>query len=250
MTVFYKIIVIHFTIERAKNAVKRYCNPQNTEEVFNIIHDIQKNIPYSRILKDKYLEGTIRLVYLEELDESQQETVNDILSIIESNEVYQKQLDGNFNGLYYEDFSFQFYDEINNLLNMERHNSANQVYEPNNDYTIVKINSYEEAMKYTKYTNWCISQSKFDYETYTPHGETFYICLRNGFQNVPMERGNNCPLDEYGLSMIAVSVRKNGRLASSTTRWNEASQGNKTLTPQQISNLIGRDFYTVFIPNK
>lgn len=65
-----------------------------------------------------------------------------------------------------------------------------------------------------------------------------------------MERGNNCPLDEYGLSMIAVSVRKNGRLASSTTRWNEASQGNKTLTPQQISNLIGRDFYTVFIPNK
>ena len=77
--------------------MKRYCNPQNTEEVFNIIHDIQKNIPYSRILKDKYLEGTIRLVYLEELDESQQETVNDILSIIESNEVYQKQLDGNFN---------------------------------------------------------------------------------------------------------------------------------------------------------
>lgn len=80
--------------------------------MFNIIHDIQKNIPYSRILKDKYLEGTIRLVYLEELDESQQETVNDILSIIESNEVYQKQLDGNFNGLYYEDLSFQFYDEM------------------------------------------------------------------------------------------------------------------------------------------
>ena len=90
-------------------------------------------------------------MYLEELDESQQETVNDILSIIESNEVYQKQLDGNFNGLYYEDLSFQFYDEINNLsidnfaigdiVIPETVNIDIQTQEDLNDYLIYNITS-------------------------------------------------------------------------------------------------------------
>ena len=64
-----------------------------------------------------------------------------------------------------------------------------------------------------------------------------------------MIKGDNHPLDEYGLSMIAISVRKNGRLASSTTRWNETIVGNKALNVQQISNLIGKDFYSVFTPH-
>ncbi|MBR3399969.1 MAG: hypothetical protein IKQ12_01110 [Prevotella sp.] len=234
--------------ERAKRAVYTYCNPQNTEDVFDIIHDTQRNIPYSRILKNKFLEGVIRLVYNEELDSSQQETINDILAIISTNAKYQVAYNGNFNGLYFEDLCFKFYDEIKNLINRERQESASQSYQPNNDYTIHKIDNYEDAMRFGQYTNWCISHSNFDYNTYTPHGETFYICLKNGFQNVPMERGENHPLDEYGLSMIAVSVRKNGRMASSTTRWNEAVNGGKILTPHQISQLIGKDFYTVFIP--
>lgn len=244
------ILLENRNFERAKIAVKRYCNPKNNDDMFSIIHDIQRNIPYSRILKDKYLEGVIRLIYSEELDGSQHETINDILSIIGDNNNYQEIFNGNFNGMYFEDLYFQFYNEINNLLNKERQDSARQSYKPNNDYIIIKINGYEDAMKYAKYTDWCISQSLFDYETYTPHGETFYICLKNGYQHIPMVRGENHPLDNYGLSMIAVSVRKNGRLASSTTRWNEASSGNKILTPQQISQLLGRDFYTVFIPNK
>ncbi len=235
--------------ERAKMAVKQYCNPQNTEDIFAIIHDIQRSIPYSRILKDKYLEGVIRLVYVEELDESQQETINDILSIINSNKSYTSKYDGNFNGLYFEDLCFKFYDEINNLINKERQESASQSYQPNSNYTIVKIQNYEDAMKYAQYTSWCISHSSFDYDTYTPHGETFYICLKNGFQNIPMIKGDNHPLDEYGLSMIAISVRKNGRLASSTTRWNETIVGNKALNVQHISNLIGKDFYSVFTPH-
>ena len=151
--------------------------------------------------------------------------------------------------MYFEDLCFKFYDEINNLINKERQESASQSYQPNSNYTIVKIQNYEDAMKYAQYTSWCISHSSFDYDTYTPHGETFYICLKNGFQNIPMIKGDNHPLDEYGLSMIAISVRKNGRLASSTTRWNETIVGNKALNVQHISNLIGKDFYSVFTPH-
>lgn len=247
---FNTFLLENRNFERAKNAVRRYCNPKDSNDVFSIIHDIQRNIPYSRILKDKYLEGVIRLVYLEELDDSQCETINDILSVINNNTIYQKQFNGNFNDMYFEELYFQFYDEIEMLLSKEREKSANQTYTPNNDYRIYKIDRYEDAMKYAKYTNWCISQSQFDFETYTPHGETFYICLKNGFQDIPKEKGENTPFDEYGLSMIAISVRQNRRLATCTTRWNEALTGGKALTPQQISHLIGRDFYTVFIPNK
>ena len=234
--------------ERAKKAVKRYCNPQSTDEMFAIIHDIQRDIPYSRILNGKYLEGIIRLVYVEELDESQQETINDMLSIISSNKSYVSKYNGNFNGLYFEDLGYQFYDEINTLINQERQESAKQQYHSDNLYNIVYIKNFEEASKYSKYVDWCIVKSQWDFERYTPHGESFYICLRNGFESIPMEKGNNNPLDDYGLSMLAISVRKNGRLASSTTRWNETIVGNKTLNVQQISNLIGKDFYSVFIP--
>ena len=56
------ILLENRNFEMAKKAVKRYCNPKNNVDMFSIIHDIQRNIPYSRILKDKYLEGVIRLI--------------------------------------------------------------------------------------------------------------------------------------------------------------------------------------------
>lgn len=237
-------------LRRARNAVRRYCNPKDDSEISSIINDIRIDIPFSRILKEKYLEGIVRLIYLEELDGSQRETINDILSIISNNCTYQKQFNSNFNGMYFEDLCLHFHNEINDLLEKERQDSAKQTYNPNNEYTIHKIDCYEDAMKYAKYTDWCVLHSQFDYERNTHYGETFYVCLKDGFQNTPMEKGDKCPFDEYGLSMIAVFVRKNGRLASSTTRWNEALAGGKTLTPQQISQLIGKDFYKIFIPNK
>ena len=56
-------------------------------------------------------------------------------------------------------YTSNFYDEINDLFNKERQDSSKQTYTPNNEYTIHKIGCYEDAMKYAKYTNWCISKS-------------------------------------------------------------------------------------------
>ena len=61
---FSAILLENRNFERAKKAVKRYCNPKSSDEVFAIIHDIQINIQYSRILKDKYIEGVIIKVNL------------------------------------------------------------------------------------------------------------------------------------------------------------------------------------------
>ena len=232
---------------RAQEAVRKFGHLKNHEAIIDTIHSIKVDIPYSSILKGKYLEGVIRMIYREELDESQFETINDILSIIKDNRIYQKQYDGDFHGLFFEDLCFRFNGEIKRLLAEERRASANQVYQPNKEYTIRRLHSFEDAMEYVSLTSWCISESRSDFENYTCHGETFYICLKDGYQNIPMEKGEGHPLDEYGLSMIAISVRKNGRLATCTTRWNEASRDGRILNTQQISKLIGRDFYSVFL---
>lgn len=62
--------------------------------------------------------------------------------------------------------------------------------------------------------------------------------------------GENAPLDEYGLSMVAVCVDKDGDLRTCTCRWNHSNGGNDNIMDtKQISQLVGRNFYDVFKPN-
>lgn len=128
--------------------------------------------------------------------------------------------------------------------------SAKQEYIPNQSYSVIEIKNFSNASNFSKCVDWCIVRSKFDFETYTTHGETFYFCLKDGYEKISYLKGEGHPLDNYGLSMITVSVRKNGRFATCTTRWNESSNGSRILTPQQISQLLGMDFYSVFKPKR
>lgn len=78
----------------------------------------------------------------------------------------------------------------------------------------------------------------------------FYFLLKEGFENVPRERGSNCPLDDYGLSMIAVSFRHDGSVNTVTCRWNHDNGGNDSImSPEQVSKLIGADIYSIFNPD-
>lgn len=115
-------------------------------------------------------------------------------------------------------------------------------------YHIIPITGFNEAKKYAPYCDWCICQAEFDYETYTLHGETFYFCIQGGKINTPKIVGENHPLDEYGLSMLAVSVTLDGRLANFTNRWNEDRIGNPNVSEQEVSEIIGRNFREVFKP--
>lgn len=47
-----------------------------------------------------------------------------------------------------------------------------------------------------------------------------YVCMKDGFEDVRRMEGENFPLDEYGLSLVAVSVDDTGRLNTCTSRWN------------------------------
>ena len=89
------------------------------------------------------------------------------------------------------------------------------------------------------------------FNDYTNNGIfVFYFCLKDGFENVKEKIGENCPLDEYGLSMIAVCVDENGKCKTVTCRWNHDNGGNDNImSTEELSRLLGVNFYEVFKPS-
>ncbi len=97
-------------------------------------------------------------------------------------------------------------------------------------YKVTWIPDFKTAQQYAKYTagtqTWCLTEDRSQWNRYMK-GNTvkMYICTRPGFEDVPGVPGDNCPLDEYGLSMIGVSVNPDGSLDTCCTRWNHLHGG-------------------------
>ena len=168
-----------------------------------------------------------------------------------TDEQLKAQYDGNLNGL-------DFYALVRQLNGARREfNAANRTRLKGatdgrvSAYKVVAISSAEEAAKYGRYTSWCVTHSEANYHGYTEGGRRFYFCLRDGFENVPEEVGEGCPLDDYGLSMISVLVDPEGEPNVITTRWNHENDGenNENLhTAEQVQEVTNIDFYATFKP--
>lgn len=163
-------------------------------------------------------------------------------------------LDQNANGMSMNDFFSQFQGDVSQSETDDREASAQ--YGENNEgnnngYNIVPIPTFDNANEYSRYTDWCVTQGEEYFLRYTNNGSgIFYFLLKDGFEKVPREQGPNCPLDEYGLSMIAVSFRHDGSINTVTCRWNHDKGGNDSvMTPGQLSKLIGADIYGIFNPD-
>lgn len=166
-------------------------------------------------------------------------------------EALRNMYDGNLNGLSYEAFVSGLKEKRleRNRRNRERLQGAVEGNAGN--YEIIPIEGFDEASKYGKYTSWCITKSVSNYNNYERGGRRFYFCLGNGFENVPKVVGENCPLDEYGMSMIAVLVNAEGEPDYITTRWNHDHDGenNPALrTAEQFQEKTGINFYSTFKP--
>lgn len=153
----------------------------------------------------------------------------------------------------------------------ERINNADYSNIPQ-DYDILEDVNYEMARKIGKYSSpkgkLCYTQSSLTWNEYTENGKNaVYILLKRGWKAIkPVhtecllkhldEQDGESPYDEYGLSMIFVFVSKNGNLITCNTRWNHdaAYPLNKdvdlALNKEEISNLIGKPFDSVFKPHK
>lgn len=203
----------------------------------------------------KFILGMTRLYLYNELNSymicSQ---INSILKLISSNKYYDS-YDKNLNGYSALDLISIHQEELHVNYDNEKSEIDNYLYDNNSNYTIIKINSFDDARKYYKYFDesnaWCITYDNDLYNTYNANGKNqIYFCLRNDFETVQQEIGNNCPLDDYGLSMLSVIVNEEGRLVYCTCRWNHENGGNDyVMKPIDISKTISLNFYNVFKPN-
>ena len=162
--------------------------------------------------------------------------------------------DQNLNGLSAEELIDRFKQIRQDNTNQKRR-EIDSIQFGESQYTIIPINSYEEAQQYNKYTYnqspWCLTHMKDMYDRYTCDGiNQIYFCLKNGFESIEPIVGANAPLDEYGLSMISVIVNEYGELAFCTCRWNHLNGGSDSVMDEVgVSKVLNVNFYNTFKPN-
>lgn len=203
----------------------------------------------------KFILGVTRMSINNEIIDT--ESINSITNIIKflCSSKYYDEFDKNLNGMGLSKLEEIFSDEINSILAASKDELSSKNYNGNKSYDIVKIDSFDESKQYSEYTDWCITKSYSNWSLCTNNeSNQFYFCLKHGFEKVPREADDNCPLDEYGLSMIAVCVSPNGELVSCTSRWNhnvpKGVNGDNVMDVSQISDVIGENFYDVFKPSR
>ena len=246
--------------ENAKNnnmkPARRYLEEKlgwDNEQIMDFFGKMQHDIPNVRLSNCKYFLGVTRMVMEKQLTNGESiMKLNSILKYINNDESLSNSFDRNLNGLSFEKLSEQTTEGMEQAYKSERERLGSTDFgERNTSYNIVKINDFEEASEYSKFTSWCVTHNKEAFDSYTSNGIcVFYFCLKDGFENVLEKIGEGCPLDEYGLSMIAVCVDENGECKTITCRWNHDNGGNDNImSTEELSSLLCVNFYEVFKPS-
>ena len=246
--------------ENAKNnnmkSARRYLEEKlgwDNEQIMDFFGKMQHDIPNVRMNNCKYFLGVTRMIMEKQLTDGESiMKLNSILKYINNDESLNSSFDRNLNGLTFEKLSEQTTEGMEQAYKSERERLGSTDFgERNTSYNIVKINDFEEASEYSKFTSWCVTHDDEAFDSYTNNGIcVFYFCLKDGFESIPEKIGENCPLDEYGLSMLAVCVDENGECNSITCRWNDNNGGNgNIMSTEELSRLLGVNFYEVFKPS-
>ena len=242
-------------MSKNRNAAKNYIMQQlgySESDAMKFIGQLKVKIPIVRLQQEKFLLGVARLFIDGDLsanDDFKCTNFNQTLKLIAS-DAHVNEYDNNLNGMSADDLINRFAEVRVGELSKRKELIGGKHYQQNREYTIVPINSFDEATKYAKYNEWCVTYSEEMFDEYTCNGAgRFYFCLQNGFENVPEKVGANAPLDAYGLSMIAVSITMEGEPNSITCRWNHDNGGSDSvMDDEQLSDLLGVNFYNVFKP--
>lgn len=242
------------SISAAKKLVMKRLgyNEQEADEFVRI--KLRGDIPTLRTPQGgKFILGVTRMFCNRELKNANIiGQINNTLKYVASN-THINEYDRNLNGL----TAQELIDKFATNVEMDLENDKNELNSlnfnnPNQDYDIVRIDSFQQAREYGDYTSWCVTHDEYMFDSYTADGiNQFYFCLKKNFETIPAKETEGCPLDEYGLSMIAVCVNENGALSSCTCRWNHAKGADdNVMNTKQISEVIGMNFYQIFKPNK
>ena len=219
-------------------------------EQMRYIGSLKQAVPNLRLDKGKFMVGALRMYFNGELSNYENiESFNKVLNCI-SKHGHTDDYDFDLNGLSLRELYDKYKEEIRLDAETDRERSSQTQRSNGNGYKIIPINSFEEAKKYRKYNDWCVTYREDQFDAYTSGGKRFYFCLKDGFERV-QRNDEGAPLNEYGLSMIAVLVDTDGNLCQITTRYNHEYGGENNdglRTVEQLENVLDANFYQVFKP--
>lgn len=197
------------------------------------------------------------------LDATKLGMLKDILNYITENHNDRDIISNDLNGKTYQELCDNYEAAIKQIRDAKNAELNNIKFKkPDHEYKIIRIDNFKESKKYYNYTNpksrWCLTYSEENYNAYMNYDKnTMYFCLRDDIDTVEYKIGENCPLDEYGKSMLCVIVNPLGELATFTTRWNHVDANGKSVAADRgvgdkktISELIGANFNEVFVPDE
>ena len=239
-------------LKKARNLLKSkgYDEQQRQQVLDSIRHDI----PNSRLHDCKFILGVVRLYLDGQLGDGMNiMSLNKVLKYV-AMDAHVNEYDNNLNGESLESLISKFSgvaaDELQNSIQASNARTLNV----NKNYKIVPIDTPEEASKYARYfpdeERWCVTEDEDAYNAYTNDGlGRFYFCLRSDFKTTKHVISDGCPLDNYGLSMIAVSVNDDGSVNTITCRWNHSNGGSDhVMDVSKLEDIVGRNFYQTFKP--
>lgn len=197
------------------------------------------------------------------LDATKLGMLKDILNYITENHNDRDIISNDLNGKTYKELYDNYETAIKQVRDTKNAELNNIKFKkPDHEYKIIRIDSFKESQKYYDYTNpksrWCLTYSLENYNGYMNYDKnTMYFCLRDDIDTVEYKVGENCPLDEYGKSMLCVIVNPLGELSTFTTRWNHKDANGNAVAADKgvgdkktISELIGANFNEVFVPDE
>ncbi len=219
-------------------------------EQMKYIGSLQHDIPNLRLDKRKFMVGALRLYFEGELSNYENiESFGKVLNCI-SKHGHTGEYNFDLNGLSLSELYDKYDEEIRSDAETDRERSGQTQRGNGNGYKIIPINTFKEAEQYGEYTSWCVTHIKKQFNNYTKGGKRFYFCLKDGFEGV-QRNDDGAPLNEYGLSMIAVLVDTDGNLSQITTRYNHeyGGENNDGLSKvPQLEEVLDVNFYKVFKP--
>ena len=217
------------------------------KKAMDFIGDVKSAFPNCRLKQCKFVTAMCRMIKKREFKENMEIfQMNQVLKIIADE--YADKFDRNLNGESPTELIKQFWPLVQKTTEKQKKELASKKFTLNPDYKIIRINSFEESYKFHNFNNWCVCIDWRSFMTYSCgiKGNIFFI-VKKGFENIEKPKDESNHLDEYGTSLIEVSLYPDGTANTIISRYNNKSND---MTVEELSELIGRDFYKTFTPGK
>ena len=232
---------------------KRGYDPEKQKEIINSVRD---SIPAlkNRAKGGKFTLACVRMFVDGEIRD--EDTINKLNQIIRKiGETEYEKYDKDLNGFHAEELINKYMPAIEKEKDEQVSRLSSVHFSGNSDYEVVLIPDYKASSEYHRYNEWCLTSMPKMFDTYTQNGvNSLYFLLKRGFESVPREQGEGHPFDEYGISMIAVTIEPEGYLHTCTVRWNHdipsGFDADHIMDAEKLSGIVGFNVFDKCKPSE